>query len=209
MIRIEHNIIGMCATNTYYAYNEDILKGFIVDPAGDPQRIFDRVDKLGFTPEAVLLTHGHFDHILAVDDVRAKYGIKAYIGRNEEQVLHSPAHNLTASFIGQPMTLDADIYLDDGQEFEIAGYKIKVIEISGHTPGGVCYYLPDENTVFSGDTLFSESIGRSDFPGGSASALCRGIKEKLFTLPRDTRVLPGHMDETTIDNEIRYNPFCR
>lgn len=209
MIRIEHSIIGMCATNTYYAYNEESGRGFIVDPAADAQRIFDRVEALGFKPEAILLTHGHFDHILAVDEVRERYGIKAYIGRNEEQVLHSPELNLTAAFMGIPVTLDADVYLEDNKEFEIAGYKVRAIEITGHTAGGMCYYFKDENILFSGDTLFNESIGRSDFPGGSASALCRGIKEKLYTLPEDTRVLPGHMDETTIGYEMRYNPFCR
>lgn len=209
MIRIEHNIIGMCATNTYYAYNEESKRGFIVDPADDAQRIFDRVEVLGFKPEAVLLTHGHFDHILAVNDVRERYGIKAYIGSGEEQVLHSPELNLTASFTGRPFTLDADVYLDDNQEFDIAGYNVRAIEIPGHTAGGMCYYFKDENILFSGDTLFNESIGRSDFPGGSASALCRGIKEKLYILPEDTRVLPGHMDETTIGYEKLYNPFCR
>lgn len=209
MIRIEHSIIGMCATNTYYAYNEESGRGFIVDPAADVQRIFDRVEALGFKPEAILLTHGHFDHILAVEEVRERYGIKVYIGRNEEQVLHSPELNLTAAFMGSPVTLDADVYLEDNKEFEIAGYKVRAIEITGHTVGGMCYYFKDENILFSGDTLFNESIGRSDFPGGSASALCRGIKEKLYTLPEDTRVLPGHMDETTIGYEMRYNPFCR
>lgn len=209
MMRIEHNIIGMCATNTYYAYNEESGRGFIVDPADDAQRIFDRVEALGFKPEAILLTHGHFDHILAVNDVRERYGIKAYIGRGEEQVLHSPELNLTAAFTGRPFTLDADVYLEDNQEFDIAGYNVRAIEISGHTAGGMCYYFKDENILFSGDTLFNESIGRSDFPGGSASALCRGIKEKLYILPEDTKVLPGHMDETTIGYEKRYNPFCR
>ncbi len=209
MIRIERSVIGMCATNTYYGYNEESGRGFIVDPAGESRRIFDKVEDLGFTPEAILLTHGHFDHILAVEEVRERYGIKAYIGRGEEQVLKSPELNLTSAFMGSPLTLDADIYLEDGGEFEIAGFRIRALEISGHTPGGMCYYFPEEGVVFSGDTLFCESIGRSDFPGGSASALCRGIKEKLYTLPGATRVLPGHMDETTVDSEIRNNPFCR
>lgn len=209
MIRIERSIIGMCATNTYYAYNEENGRGFLVDPAGDAPRIFARAEALGFRPEAILLTHGHFDHILAVDEVRERYAIKAYIGRNEEQVLHSPELNLTAAFIGSPVAMDADVYVGDGQEFEIAGYSVRALEIPGHTPGGICYYIQEENLVFSGDTLFNESIGRSDFPGGSASALVRGIKEKLYALPGATRVLPGHMEETTIDSEIRYNPFCR
>ncbi len=208
MIKIEHDVIGMCATNTYYAYNDETHEGIIVDPAGDPMRIFDRVNRCGFKPVGIILTHGHFDHILAVDKVREQYGIKAYIGENEKAVLKDPHMNLTDSFMGEAITIDADVYLKDGEIFELAGYKIKAIETPGHTIGGMCYYFMDENVLFSGDTLFCESVGRSDFPGGSGSTLCRVIKEKLFCLPDNTAVYPGHMEETTIDNEKRYNPFC-
>lgn len=209
MMKIQHNIIGMCATNTYYAYDEGRKEGVIVDPAGDPVRIFEKVEKLGFTPKAILITHGHFDHILAVEDVRQKYGIPAYIGSTEEKVLHDPYMNLTEMFMGTPMTLDADVYLQDGEKFTVAGYKVKAIEVPGHTIGGMCYYFEEEGILFSGDTLFCESVGRSDLPGGSGSALCKSIKEKLFVLPDDTRVYPGHMEFTTIGSEKQYNPFCQ
>ena len=207
MIQIQNAVIGMCATNTYFVWN-DAGKGIIVDPAGDPMRIFDTVEKCNFMPEAILLTHGHFDHILAVNEVRNQYKIKAYIGINEKEVLHSPELNLTKSFLGENMTVDADVYLFDNEEINIAGWRIKCIKVPGHTPGGMCYYFRGENVIFSGDTLFCESVGRSDFPGGSGRALYLGIKERLLTLPDDTKVYPGHMEPTTIAHEKEYNPFC-
>ncbi len=207
-MKIQHSVLGMCATNTYYVYDDETKRGLIVDPADSPDTIIARVDSLSMIPEAILITHGHFDHVLAMNKVREHYGIKVYAGLTEKQVLHDMAMNLTSSF-GMGQTFDADIYLKDGEEFEAAGYHIKAIEVPGHTIGGMCYYFDKQGVLFSGDTLFCESVGRSDFPGGSASALCRGIKDKLFVLPEHTKVYPGHMDETTIGNEIKYNPFCR
>jgi len=208
MMKIQHSVLGMCATNTYYVYDDETKRGLIVDPADSPDTIIARVDSLSMIPEAILITHGHFDHVLAMNKVREHYGIKVYAGLTEKQVLHDMAMNLTSSF-GMGQTFDADIYLKDGEEFEAAGYHIRAIEVPGHTIGGMCYYFDKQGVLFSGDTLFCESVGRSDFPGGSASALCRGIKDKLFVLPEHTKVYPGHMDETTIGNEIKYNPFCR
>lgn len=207
-MKIQHSVLGMCATNTYYVYDDETKRGLIVDPADSPDTIIARVDSLSMIPEAILITHGHFDHVLAMNKVREHYGIKVYAGLTEKQVLHDMAMNLTTSF-GMGQTFDADIYLKDGEEFEAAGYHIRAIEVPGHTIGGMCYYFDKQGVLFSGDTLFCESVGRSDFPGGSASALCRGIKDKLFVLPEHTKVYPGHMDETTIGNEIKYNPFCR
>ena len=208
MMKIQHSVLGMCATNTYYVYDDETKRGLIVDPADSPDTIIAKADSLSMIPEAILITHGHFDHVLAMNKVREHYGIKVYAGLTEKQVLHDMAMNLTSSF-GMGQIFDADIYLKDGEEFETAGYHIKAIEVPGHTIGGMCYYFDKQGVLFSGDTLFCESVGRSDFPGGSASALCRGIKDKLFILPEHTKVYPGHMDETTSGNEIKYNPFCR
>ena len=208
MMKIQHSVLGMCATNTYYVYDDETKRGLIVDPADSPDTIIAKADSLSMIPEAILITHGHFDHVLAMNKVREHYGIKVYAGLTEKQVLHDMAMNLTSSF-GMGQIFDADIYLKDGEEFETAGYHIKAIEVPGHTIGGMCYYFDKQGVLFSGDTLFCESVGRSDFPGGGASALCRGIKDKLFILPEHTKVYPGHMDETTIGNEIKYNPFCR
>ena len=205
---IEQLVLGMVGSNTWLIKNKESNELLIIDPADESARIEEKIDRMGGIPVAVLLTHGHFDHVLAMNKVREHYGIKVYAGLTEKQVLHDMAMNLTSSF-GMGQIFDADIYLKDGEEFETAGYHIKAIEVPGHTIGGMCYYFDKQGVLFSGDTLFCESVGRSDFPGGSASALCRGIKDKLFILPEHTKVYPGHMDETTIGNEIKYNPFCR
>ena len=183
MIKIENNIIGMCATNTYYVYDDETKRGLIVDPAGDPVRIIERVAKLQINVEGILITHGHFDHVLALDEVRERFNVKAYIGNTEKAVLEDPEANLTSGFMGEGRTFSADVYLKDGEEFEAGGFRIKAFEVPGHTIGGMCYYFMDEGVLFSGDTLFCESVGRSDFKGGSTFALIASIKEKLYTLP--------------------------
>lgn len=209
MIKIEHNIIGMCATNTYYVYDDETKRGLIIDPAGDPVRIIERVARLQIIVEGILITHGHFDHVLALDEVRERFNVKAYIGNTEKAVLEDPEANLTSGFMGEGRTFSADVYLKDGEEFEAGGFRIKAFEVPGHTIGGMCYYFMDEGVLFSGDTLFCESVGRSDFKGGSTFALIASIKEKLYTLPDDVKVYPGHSEATTIGHEKKYNPFVR
>lgn len=209
MIKVEHNVIGVCGTNTYYVYDEDSRKGIIVDPAGDCMRIIERVAKIGMKPEAIFITHGHFDHILALDEVRKHFNIKAYAGVNERPVLKDSTVNLSAGFMGRGYCTEADVYLRDGEEIMVAGYRIKALEVPGHTVGSMCYYFTEAGIVFSGDTLFCESVGKTDFPGGSMSALMEGIRTRLFTLADDTVVYPGHGDFTDIGSEKKYNPYIR
>lgn len=209
MMRIDNDVIGICATNTFYVYNETTNEAIIIDPAGDYPRILNSLNKKGVTPVAILLTHGHFDHILAVDELRERFQIPVYAGIHEKEVLESPVKNLSEAFTGYGMVTHADHYLADGEVFTVAGYEITCIEVPGHTVGGMCYYIPSEEVLFSGDTLFCESVGRTDFPGGDGRALFLAIKNKLMVLPEETRVYPGHMDDTTIGYEKAYNPFCR
>jgi glyoxylase-like metal-dependent hydrolase (beta-lactamase superfamily II) len=178
----------------------------IVDPGDQAKQLSEKIAESGYTPAAILLTHGHFDHIMAVDALRNEYQIPVYAGEYEREMLESPeADMLGLGALKGNYT--ADTYVKDGQELELAGFQIKVFHTPGHTPGGVCYYLPDEQVLMSGDTLFCGSVGRTDFPGGSMSQLVRSVSEKLFTLPGEVKVYPGHERSTSIAFEKEYNPF--
>ena len=198
--------IGPVMVNCYLLVNEDDKKVIVVDPGGDAVFVSSRIDELGCKPEAVLLTHGHFDHILGVEDLREKYGLKVYAHEDEKEVLNKPEFNLSVD-IGKRISFDADAYVKDGEHINIAGFDIECIHTPGHTPGGVSYYLKEQGILFSGDSLFNQSIGRTDFVNGSASALVSSVKEKLMVLPDEVKVLPGHDQLTTIGFEKEYNPF--
>ena len=164
------------------------------------------VEDITKLPLYVVNSHGHYDHIMAVEELRKEYGIPVIAHEEEKQILENPRGNLS-TMIGMPFTVKADRFVKDEELLVTAGFSIRVLHTPGHTIGGCCYYLADENLLFSGDTLFWESVGRTDFPTGSMSALVRSIKEKLMVLPESTRVYPGHMGSTSIENEKQNNPF--
>ena len=199
-------VLGPIGTNCYVIRKEDEKEVLIVDPASQAALIEQKLDELGAVPAATLLTHGHFDHIGAVDGLRERYGCPVYALRQEKETLQDPSLNQSL-YHGASITVEADQYLTDGQELKAGPFTLKVLHTPGHTPGGTCYYMEDEKVLFSGDTLFCESVGRTDFPGGSMSALVRGIREKLMTLPDETVVCPGHGPASTIGHEKAYNPF--
>lgn len=205
-LKIERMTLGSMATNCYLIRNEDTKELLIVDPADWADRIMKRIRELDGIPMAILLTHGHFDHIGAAEKLRDAYEIPIYALQEEAEVLASEQLNLSGMF-GKPMTLTPDVLLKDGQKLKLLGEEILVLHTPGHTQGGACYYFAGEQMLLSGDTLFCGSVGRSDFPTGSMSVLVRSIREKLFALPEETRVYPGHDEETSIGDEKRYNPF--
>ena len=198
--------VGMGYTNCYLVKNKDNNEGFIVDPGEDAHKIAGHINTMNMKPKAILLTHCHYDHILAVDELREKYNIKVYISKEDAKGLIDPKINLTLKH-GFPTTVNADVKLEDGEEINIAGIDIKFILTPGHTPGSGCYYVEDTNLLFSGDTMFRASRGRTDFPGGSEVEILKSIKNKLLTLPDNTYVCPGHMETTLISNEKIYYPF--
>ena len=206
-MRMTRMVVGAIATNCYIVSDENTKKAFIVDPGGDAERIKNKVAESGLTVEAILLTHGHFDHMMAVDELRDCYGAKVYLGEAEKELIANAQQNVSAMF-GKPMTTTADVFVKDGEILNIAGFFIQVIATPGHTKGGVCYYMKEQEAAFSGDTIFQCSVGRTDFPGGSQSELSRSIREKLFVLPDDTQLFPGHGDSTVVSYERKYNPFA-
>lgn len=200
---------GALQVNTYLAVDEETNKGFIVDPGGYNPALTKMVKDENIDIEYIILTHGHSDHICGVKEHLEDFpGARVVADKEEEPMLHDVRFNFSAEF-GMPYTVDADIYVTDGDEISVGNINLKFFHTPGHSPGGMCIYAEKENVLFSGDTLFRQSIGRTDFPGCSFEALAESIKEKLFVLPDETQVFPGHMGPTQIGFEKRNNPFVR
>ena len=205
--KVTHINVGNLAENCWFLANEDTKEAVAIDPGAEPDRICAAAEKHGWKITAILLTHGHIDHMGACESLRTELGVKVYALTEEEDLLLDAKQNLSVYIARKVVTFAPDEFVHDGQELELAGVKLEVFHTPGHTPGGASYYCAEAGCVFSGDTLFQGSVGRTDFPGGSMSAIVRSVKEKLFLLPDDTRVCPGHGDETSIGYEKKYNPF--
>ncbi|MCD8242150.1 MAG: MBL fold metallo-hydrolase [Lachnospiraceae bacterium] len=199
--------VGKLATNCWFLVNEDSKEALAFDPGDEVPRIKKKADDNGWTIRAIVLTHGHMDHIGGVEELKNLTDARVYALEEERDFLEDSKKNLSVFIGGRSVKLTVDELLHDGQELTLSGITLKVLHTPGHTPGGASYYCEQAGCVFAGDTLFEESVGRSDFPGGSSSALIRSIREKLFLLPDETRVCPGHGAETTIGHEKQYNPF--
>ncbi|WP_418750772.1 MBL fold metallo-hydrolase [Frisingicoccus sp.] len=205
-LAIRMMVLGPVQTNCYFLINEDTKEVLIVDPADRAQKIIEWINSEGLKPVAILLTHGHFDHIMGVAGVKKEYNIPIYASRDEVEVLADPQINVS-TMMGAYMSMKADELFSDGDVLELAGMKLKVISTPGHTIGSVCFYMEEEKVLISGDTLFEASVGRSDFPTGSSRQLIESIKTRLFVLPDDTDVFPGHGGTTSIAYEKAHNPF--
>lgn len=202
---IRQMVLGMVGTNCYFVSNLETKEMFVVDPADSAGRIQTFAEQHGYKPVGILLTHGHFDHILAVNELKQAWGVPVYANAIEAEVLENSRKNLSYGMGGCPYETKADHYLNGGDVFELAGFQIKMIHTPGHTVGSCCYYIEEEAVLLSGDTLFEGSCGRTDFPGGSMKTIVRSIQDKLFVLPEDVVVLSGHGGSTTIGQEKRYN----
>ncbi len=205
-LQVESLVLGMVSTNCYFAKNRETGALLIVDPADEKDRIIAKVEAMGAKPEAILLTHGHFDHIGAARELHEYYGIPVCALDREVEIAESVEKNLSM-MSGRGFTLTPDRLFHDGEIVELAGFSVKVLHTPGHTCGSTCYYIESENVLFSGDTLFCCSVGRTDFPTGSMGQIHNSIHQKLFVLPDETVVYPGHDRATDIAYEKRYNPY--
>lgn len=196
---------GPIAANSYLVYKSGSPTCAVIDPADAPL-ILEEAERLGVTVSHILVTHGHFDHIFGLAALKERTGAAVYAHAGEAEMLSGAGKSFSPVRLS-PVT--PDVLVDDGDTFEAAGLVFLVLHTPGHTQGGVSYYVEAEHAVFTGDTLFCRSVGRTDLPGGNARALMQSIADRLLHLPDDTIVYPGHEEDTTIGRERASNPFLR
>lgn len=204
--------VGPLATNCYLIGNPETKELLIFDPGADAAGIKSAVKETGMKPVAIFLTHGHFDHVGAVKNLKTEYGIPVIVGEEEKDLLSDSEYVLPPVFRGEYPNPDALLVTPDrcvaNEELvDIAGLYVTCLHTPGHTAGSYSYFFPAESMVVSGDTLFMESVGRTDFPTGSNEELMNSVRNVLYELPEETIVLPGHGPATNIGYEKRYNIF--
>ena len=191
--------------NTYLLVNDQAI--IIVDPGSDTDKIKEKIQSLDKPVAAILLTHAHYDHIMAVNEIKEAYpSCRVMIAEAERPMVENS--ELNCNFFPGEYRIEPDRYLKDGDEIEAFGRSFRVIASPGHTAGSVCYYSEEDGVLFSGDTLFQGSCGRTDFPGGSWTEMEQSLK-RLYELPGDYLVLSGHTGSTSLDRERKTNMFMR
>ena len=198
--RVIRYIAGAYQTNVYLVYDEETKDAFIVDPGYEFSKIYEDIEELDLKPLYIILTHGHGDHTGGIDKLKKTFdGLKLVASKDERKLLFHRSMSMGKGGIR------ADMEVSDGDVLDVGNIHLQFITTPGHTPGGMCILM--EGVLFSGDTLFRGSVGRTDFPGGDMDTLLSSLRDKLMLLPDETEVYPGHMGETTIGIERRHNPF--
>jgi len=195
--------VGVMQENCYIAWSDNENKALVIDPGDEPEKIYDQLKKLELECSCILLTHGHFDHITGVEELKNLTGAPVWAGAKERELLEDSGLNVSAR-IRRPVTVKADRFLEDGEYADIAGLTFKTILTPGHTSGSVCFYFEDAGILFTGDTLFKSGVGRTDLPTGDEEALYDSITGKLLSLPGNTKCFPGHGEATDIVSESRF-----
>lgn len=199
--------VGYLGTNCYIVYDENTLQAAIIDPGGSADKILKIVEQENLAVEMIINTHGHADHISGNSEIKKATGAPILIHK-DDAVMITNAHSNLSVYVGNGMESEpADRLLSDGDNIKLGSILFTVVHTPGHTPGGIC--LIANNEVFCGDTIFYESIGRTDFPGGSYRQLIQSIKDKLMTLNDEVNLYPGHGPATTVGWERRRNPFIQ
>lgn len=205
-MKIIHLETGIICANTFLCIDEETEQGFIVDPGGPSEELINAINENNVTVNYIVLTHGHGDHIGGVEYVLQRFkDIKIVASSKEVEMLSDANINCSREIYRKDIVVKPDILVNDGDHLKVGNLDLKFISTPGHTKGGMCILV--NNCLFSGDTLFRHSIGRTDFYGGDFDTLIRMIKNKLFILPDDTIVYPGHNRFTTIGEEKKGNPF--
>ena len=203
---IERFLTGPIQVNTYLAYDEETKEGFIVDPGAYCPELTAKAKESGVDIKYIILTHGHGDHIGGIEGHLKDFpDAKIVAYEDEAEMLENPQYNLSLEVCGRPVSVSADIYVKDKETLKVGNLELTFIHTPGHSKGGMCIYTAGH--LFSGDTLFRQSIGRSDFYGGDYRVLLNSIKDRIYVFPDETKVYPGHMGMTTVGDEKRGNPF--
>ncbi|SDX70031.1 MBL fold metallo-hydrolase [Tepidimicrobium xylanilyticum] len=198
---------GVYAANCYIVYSENSKEGIVIDPGGDVDDIMSHIKELGLNIKYIILTHGHGDHIGGVKGIREYTKAPVAVHKDDEYMLKDGMANFSSTMVMGTIELNADILLEDGDELIFGDLKAEIIHTPGHTPGGITIKIGD--SLFTGDTLFAGSIGRTDFPRSSFATIMDSIKNRLIIYPDDTKVYPGHGPSSTIKNEKASNPFIK
>ncbi len=201
--------VGMLQCNCSVFGDEQTREGIVVDPGDEITRVLDVVQKHGLTVKAIVITHAHIDHIAGAQKLKTATGAPVYMNPNDQQL--QQMMDVQASWLGMrtPPPVEIDVAANDGDRVVMGTTEFHVLHTPGHTQGSISLWIPSENKVVAGDTLFRESIGRTDLPGGDGRQILESIHEKLLPLPDQTVVIPGHGETTTIGREKRFNYFLQ
>jgi hydroxyacylglutathione hydrolase len=202
-------VVGVFAENCWVIGNRRTGEAICIDPGDQPAEVVALAKDMGVSIKLIANSHAHIDHVLGVQGVHSRTGSKFLLHSQDLDLLRDGFRMSASRFGLDPSQAppDPDQFVEDGDVVEVEGLRLRAITTPGHTPGSVSYYCEEGRFLFSGDTLFRGSIGRTDLPGGSLEQEMRSICDRLLVLPDETVVLPGHMDETTIAFERRHNPF--
>ena len=200
---LQVEVYGFFPTNSYFYVDDETLHGFLIDPGAEAEKLLKVIDEKNFVIEKILLTHGHFDHIGAAQELQDKLKIPICMQKNGKSYVENSKWNLSAYF-DMDMTLNNVTYLKDYSTIDLnanKNFSLKIIPVAGHTTDGAIFYSEMDGVAFVGDSIFLDSIGRTDFPGGNTAQLYHNIKEKILTLPPKTILLSGHSAPTTVEHE--------
>lgn len=204
---LERIPVGHLQANCYIMGDKDTKQVVVIDPGDQGEIIYQIIIRNGYEVQSIIVTHGHMDHIGAVKYIKEKTGAPVVIHEADSSALTDSVKNLSALMGLECVQVPADIELKNGDHIKVGKYELQVIHTPGHSPGGIC--ILTEDILFSGDTLFQQSVGRTDLPGGNPEQLIHIIRDKLFILPDDTKVYPGHGPSTTIAEEKQTNPYLQ
>ncbi len=207
-MEIKLEIVGNMQENTYFVIEEETKNAIVIDPGAEAEKLINVAEKNKLNLKYIVLTHAHFDHIGACQQIKEKFNIPIIAGEGEDILLENGKNNLSSVY-GETIELKADKFLKDGEILKFGeSLEFKTIQTTGHTPGGICLYFENEKVLFSGDTLFYGSIGRTDFPYGNTKDLINSLN-KLKNLPDETVVFSGHGNKTTIGTEKNINIYMQ